>query len=83
MALYEVIRTDEPKAGEFVSAFVIAGGTAQARNAVAHLRGVVATGKRTNVLAGKVDTAKHIQLISVYEDEREPAPLSEAPYLIN
>lgn len=72
MALYEVIRTDEPKAGEFVSAFVIAGGTAQARSAVAHLAGVVATGKRTNILAGKVDTTKRVQVISVYEDESDP-----------
>jgi hypothetical protein len=72
MALYEVIRTDEPKAGEFVSAFVIAGGAAQARNAVAHLAGVVATGKRTNILAGKVDTTKRVQIISIYDDERAP-----------
>jgi hypothetical protein len=67
MALYEVIRVDEPKPGEFVSAFVIAGGTAQARAAVAHLKGVT----KKNVLADKVDTTKRVQLISVYEDERE------------
>lgn len=67
MALYEVVRVDEPKPGEFVSAFVIAGGTAQARKAVADLPGVT----KTNLLADKVDTTKRVQLISVYTDERE------------
>jgi hypothetical protein len=67
MALYEVIRVDDVKPGEFVSAFVIAGGTAQARQAVAHLNGVT----KKNVMAAKVDTTKRVQLISVYEDERE------------
>jgi hypothetical protein len=77
MALYEVIRVDDVQPGEFVSAYVIAGGTQQARNAVAHLNGVT----KTNVLAAKVDTAKRIQLISVYEDERTPPqvhPLDDA-----
>jgi hypothetical protein len=67
MALYEVIRVDDVQPGEFVSAFVIAGGNAQARKAVAHLPGVTAK----NVIADKVDTTKRVQLISVYEDERE------------
>lgn len=67
MALYEVIRTDDVQPGEFVSAFVIAGGTAQARKAVAHLKGVTPK----NTMAAKVDTTKRVQLISVYEDERE------------
>lgn len=37
MPLYSVTRTDSVAPGEFESALVIAGGTSQARNAVAHL----------------------------------------------
>jgi hypothetical protein len=68
MALYEVVRVDDVKPGEFVSAFVIAGGTAQARSAVLHLNGVT----KKNVMAERVDTAKRVQIISVYDDERDP-----------
>jgi hypothetical protein len=68
MALYEVIRVDDVQPGEFVSAFVIAGGVAQARKAVAHLPGVT----KSNVMAERVDTTKRVQLISVYEDEQAP-----------
>lgn len=68
MALYEVTRTDEVQPGEFVSATVIAGGTAQARDAVRHLKG--ATGK--NLLAARRDTVADIAILSVYMDEREP-----------
>jgi hypothetical protein len=76
MALYEVIRTDDVKPGEFVSAFVIAGGTAQARKAVAHLPGVT----KSNTMADKVDTTKRVQLISIYEDERAAV---EAEHTLN
>lgn len=68
MALYEVVRVDEPKPGEFVAGFVIAGGTAQARNAVLHLTGAT----KKNVVAVKVDTTKRVQLVSVETDERDP-----------
>lgn len=67
MALYEVTRTDEPGPGEFVSATVIAGGTAQARRAVAHLEGVTTA----NVEATRKDITGRTELVSVYWDERE------------
>lgn len=66
MALYEVKRTDRPGPGEFVDAVVIAGGTAQARKAVAHMYGVTAH----NVAATKVDTTKDVRVLSTYFDER-------------
>lgn len=73
MALYEVIRTDDVQPGEFISGYVIAGGAGQARSAVAHLPGAVLTGKRANLFAEKVELTNGVKLISVYEDEREPA----------
>ncbi|MFE7315153.1 hypothetical protein ACFU7T_19040 [Streptomyces sp. NPDC057555] len=73
MALYEVTRTDEVHPGEFVSAYVLASGTAKARQRVAHLPGVVPKG--TNVHAERLDTAKADALLSVYYDEREPERL--------
>lgn len=75
MALYEVSRTDDVQPGEFVSAFVIAGGTAQARYLVDHMSGVSPKGK--NVRAVKVDTTKEITLLSAYWDERDPEPSAE------
>jgi hypothetical protein len=72
MALYEITRTDEVAPGEFVSAYVIAGGSALARSRVQHLSGVAAKGK--NLHAERVDTAKVDLLLSVYFDERDPAP---------
>lgn len=74
MALYKVERTDDVAPGEFVDAFVLAGGAALARKAVAHMLGVVASGKGTNVRALKMDTTKADGLLSAYFDEREPAP---------
>lgn len=68
MALYEVSRTDEVQPGEFVSATVIAGGTAQARDAVRHLEGVTAK----NVRAVRRDVVADTSIIAVYMDEREP-----------
>jgi protein involved in sex pheromone biosynthesis len=73
MALYRVSRTDDVQPGEFVDAYVIAGGTAQARNAVSHMDGVT----KKNVLAQRMDTAAGVQVLSTYFDERETAP--EAP----
>ncbi|MGI5347023.1 hypothetical protein ACQEU8_02370 [Streptomyces sp. CA-250714] len=70
MALYEVFRTDAPQAGEFVSAVVVAGGRAQARDAVRHLEGVTAK----NVTAERYDTTSENHIVSVYMDERERAP---------
>jgi len=70
MPLYQVRRTDEVQPGEFVDAFVIAGGTAQARAAVQHLQGVT----KKNVEAVKVDTngRNGVRLLSTYHDERKP-----------
>lgn len=68
MALYHVTRTDRPGPGEFVDAYVTAGGTAQARKAVAHMGGITAK----NVRAVLVDTTKAIEVLSAYFDEREP-----------
>lgn len=70
MALYEVTRTDEVKPGEFVSALVIAGGTALARNAVRRFEGVTAK----NVRAERRDVTAETAILSVYNDEREAAP---------
>ncbi|WP_328967928.1 hypothetical protein [Streptomyces sp. NBC_00239] len=67
MALYEVVRIDEAGPGEFVNATVIAGGTAQARKAVAHLEGVTST----NVVATRIDIAGPVRLLAAYWDERE------------
>ena len=75
MALYDVSRTDvdsiEP--GAFVSAFVVAGGTAQARAAVEHLEGVTPK----NLRARRVDLTSGIRLLSAYWDEREVSPQSD------
>lgn len=65
MALYEVTRTDDIGPGEFVNASVIAGGTAQARKAVAHMKGVTAK----NVKAERVDTTKGVTVLAAYWDE--------------
>nr|WSW58465.1 hypothetical protein OG513_07655 [Streptomyces sp. NBC_00998] len=67
MALYEVVRNDIVGPGEFVSATVIAGGTAQARKAVAHMKGVA----RTNVTATRVDVTGPTLVIAAYWDESE------------
>ncbi|MFG2292021.1 hypothetical protein [Streptomyces sp. NPDC048603] len=67
MALYEVSRIDSPGPGEFVSGYVLAGGTAQARQAVAHLEGVTAT----NVVATRMDVAKSTMLLAAYWDESQ------------
>lgn len=70
MALYEVRRTDSAGPGEFVSATVIASGTAQAREAVGHMKGVVAKGGKRNVQAQRVDTASvGVHVIAAYFDE--------------
>ncbi|WP_329168344.1 hypothetical protein OG709_30030 [Streptomyces sp. NBC_01267] len=72
MALYDVTRNDEVQPGEFVSAFVIAAGTARARKAVAHMGGVRADG--SNVTATVRSTAERPAVLSVYWDEREEEP---------
>lgn len=75
MALYEVTRTDAAQPGEFVNATVIASGTAQAREAVAHMKGVIAKGTKRNVQAEVIETrAVGVHVIAAYFDEREPAP---------
>lgn len=68
MALYEVSRTDDVQPGEFVSALVVAGGTAQARDAVRHMDGVTAK----NVQAVRRDVVADVAILSVYHDERAP-----------
>lgn len=74
MALYQVSRTDADavQPGEFVNAVVIAGGTGQAREAVAHMTGVT----KKNVRAERMDLTSGIQVLAAYFDEREPAPLT-------
>lgn len=70
MALYEVKRVDDVQPGEFDSAMVIAGGTALAREAVAHM-----LPKGAKVTAEKVDTTRRNAtpvVLSAYWDEREP-----------
>jgi hypothetical protein len=69
MPLYEVVRTDAVEPGGFVNALVIAGGTAQARAAVAHL-----VPKGAELLAAKVDVRAprgggQIRLLTTYHDE--------------
>lgn len=69
MALYEVVRVDDVRPGEFDSALVLASGAARARAAVAHLvpegAQVLAAVKSTTVKHGPV-------LLSTYFDERDP-----------
>jgi hypothetical protein len=75
MALYEVSRADirDIKPGEFVSALVIAGGTAQARDAVRHLEGVTAK----NVVADRLNVVADVAILSVEHDEREAEPSAD------
>ncbi|WP_030695076.1 hypothetical protein [Streptomyces albidoflavus] len=80
MALYKVSRTDTDaaiKPGEFIDAFVIAGGTALARKAVAHLPGAT----RSNVSAVRIDTASpaESELIGVYFNEASDDPQPSEP----
>lgn len=78
MALYEVVRNDAVKLGEFDSALVIAGGTAQARKAVAHLKGVKPNGR--NLIATAKPTTGGPELLSVYWDETELVEGEPIPY---
>lgn len=73
MALYKVSRKDDVQPGEFVDAYVIAGGTAQARGAVEHMTGVT----KSNVRAERMDLTKDIKVLSAYFDEREPEPSAD------
>lgn len=68
MALYEVSRTDEVRPGEFVSAYVLAGGAGLARRRVKHLTGVLKDA--TNLRVVKIDVGNTDLLLSVYFDER-------------
>lgn len=77
MALYEVTRTDAAGPGEFVSATVIAGGTAQAREAVAHMTGVITKGAKRNVRAERLDVTGGTSVLAAYFDESEPAPAQD------
>ncbi|MGY1440181.1 hypothetical protein [Streptomyces reniochalinae] len=81
MALYEITRTDDAKPGEFVSALVLASGTAKARSRVAHLSGVDPKG--SNVKAERIDTTGADVLLTTEFDERdpEPSPADEVPAL--
>ncbi|MET9480970.1 hypothetical protein [Streptomyces sp. NPDC006638] len=71
MALYSVTRTDDVQPGEFVSAFVTASGTAQARQAVAHLAGVKPRGTNVRATVYRTITPAPV-LLSVYWDETPP-----------
>ncbi|WP_329544682.1 hypothetical protein OG548_08165 [Streptomyces sp. NBC_01356] len=78
LALYEVVRVDDVKPGEFENAIVIAGGTALARAAVAHLlpKGAKVEAARVEVNAAQAGGTK---LLATYFDEREPeaAPVDD------
>lgn len=66
MAVYEVTRTDSVSPGEFVSALVVASGTAQARKAVAHMTGVTPK----NVRAERYETVNvGVSVLAAYFDE--------------
>jgi hypothetical protein len=69
MALYEVKREDDVRPGEFVSATVIAGGTALARSLVKHL---LPERKGVKLSATKVDVTKNYGVLAVYFDETQP-----------
>jgi len=79
MAIYEISRTDAVQPGEFVSAVVIARGTDLARRSVAHLPGVVVSGKGRNIKAEPLDTTGATRLVTVYEDERPVPTVVDAP----
>lgn len=67
MALYDVRRSnaDDVLPGEFISAYVVAAGTAQAREAVAHMDGVT----KKNVTAERVVLTDGVSVLSAYFDE--------------
>lgn len=67
MALYEVVRTDRPKGGEFAEGFVIAFSAKAARGAVAHLPGVTSK----NVEARLVLTVGAVRVLSTYDAETD------------
>lgn len=67
--IYAVTRTDTVAPGEFVSAVVIAPGKDLARKAFADQPGVIATGKRRNIVAEPLDTTGPVRVVSVYHDE--------------
>jgi hypothetical protein len=69
MAIYNVTRTDVVAPGEFVSAVVVAPGKDLARRAVAHLAGVVVSGKGRNIQAEPMDTTGGPYLVVAYHDE--------------
>jgi hypothetical protein len=73
MPLYEVSRTDDVQPGEFDNALVIAGGTGQARSAVAHLLkpGQSVSARKLDVSGPRGGGA--VRLLATYFDEREPA----------
>lgn len=73
MALYEVRRTDTVQPGEFDNALVVAGGTALARKAVAHL-----LPKGAKVSADRIETNGRFgaTLLTSHFDER---PAAEKP----
>lgn len=89
MAIYRITRTDAIQPGEFESAVVIAPGRDLARRAVAHFPGVKVSGKGRNIQAEPLDTTGAVQIVNVYEDEREPVnadrltldDVAEASYL--
>lgn len=81
MALYEVVRVDDVKPGEFDNALVIAAGAARARAAVAHLlpEGAQVAAAPVDVNGARVGT----KLLASYFDEREPAPVEPTAPLFN
>jgi hypothetical protein len=77
MALYKVTRADTVQPGEFVDAYVIAGGSRLARMMVRHVSGV--SRDASNIKAEKIDTARIDAVICTYFDERERVEKEDSP----
>ena len=65
MALYHVTRTDKSLPGELISAYIVAGGTRQARKIAARSAGLPE--KRFH--AERVNLTQHTYVLSTYWDE--------------
>lgn len=80
MALYEVVRMDESKPGEFVNALVVAGGHAQACALVAHLLPEGAKVEADHYDVRGPHAGRPTRLLMTQFDEREPAATATPDY---
>lgn len=72
MALYHVARTDEIQSGQLISAYIVAGGTRQARKIAAKSAGL----KEKQFHAERVNLTQHAYVLTTYWDETST---TEAP----